>query len=117
MKRQECLQCGMELPSGTVFCPKCDNVIGEQTDGSTVTVDIGHQGHSSEEAMQEMREVIDRHKAEVTQYLRLVVGKGKGKGQIRDKAESELRFLQHRKVIKDFDFDGGNTGAFMIRLK
>ena len=113
MKKQQCFQCGMAVPAKTKRCPKCDNRIARQTDGSTVKADIAHHGERVQEAVSKMHAIIDMEKAGLTQYLRLVVGGG----AIREAAEYELITLKHRRAIKSYAPDGGNTGAFMVRLK
>ena len=94
-------------------CPKCDNRLDEQTDGSTVTVDIAHNGERVREALDKLHACIKASKKDVIQNLRLVVGSG----LIREEALLTLHALARRKVIVEFEQEPGNPGAILVRLK
>ena len=57
--QQICLDCGMGVSETMQYCPKCDNALNLQHDGSTVTVDIAHHGERVSEALQKMQSEID----------------------------------------------------------
>jgi len=95
------------------YCPKCDNALNLQHDGSTVTVDIAHQGERVSEALQKMQSEIDLARKGVAKCIRLVVGSG----LIRDEALLELRDLSFRGDILGFEPESFNAGAVMVRLK
>ena len=59
MIQQICLDCGMSVSETMRNCPKCDNPLNLQHDGSTITVDIAHQGERVSEALQKMQTEID----------------------------------------------------------
>ena len=113
MASRQCLQCGMPVSPGTEHCPKCGSRLDQQTDGSTVTVDIAHQGERVHEALKKMHAAIAEEKTGPAQYLRIVVGGG----TIRQAAEEALITLAHRQAIKSYNPDGRNPGAFMVRLR
>ena len=82
MKQQTCLVCGMNIMVTMDHCPKCDNDLRFQHDGSTFTIDIAHQGESVSEALKKMQGEIDLARQDVVMRIRLVVGSG----MIRDEA-------------------------------
>ena len=113
MYERVCLQCGMSLKAATGYCPKCDNDLEQQTDGSTVTVDIAHHGERVHEAIQKMDRTIETSRSSSAQFLRLVVGGG----AIRDEVSMALIATERRGDIKSFQQDDRNPGVIMIRLK
>ena len=108
-----CLDCGMSIGANTRVCPKCDNALELQHDGSTITVDIAHDGERVRDALQKMQREIDSARKDVAMNIRLVVGSG----LIRDEVLLALRDLEFRGDIKDFDLDPANAGAVLVRLK
>ena len=113
MELQTCLVCGMDVVATANRCPKCDNDLRSQHDGSTFTIDIAHQGENVSEALKKMQGEIDLARQDVVMRIRLVVGSG----MIRDEAMLYLRDLEHRGEIKDFDLELNNAGAILVRLK
>jgi|TARA_B110000467_G_C18317694_1_gene482729 hypothetical protein len=111
--QQICLDCGMSVSETMRYCPKCDNALNLQHDGSTVTVDIAHQGERVSEALQKMQSEIDLARKGVAKCIRLVVGSG----LIRDEVLLELRDLSFRGDILGFEPESFNAGAVMVRLK
>ena len=111
--QQICLDCGMSVSETMPYCPKCDNALNLQHDGSTVTVDIAHQGERVSEALQKMQSEIDLARKGVAKCIRLVVGSG----LIRDEVLLELRDLSFRGDILGFEPESFNAGAVMVRLK
>lgn len=110
---KSCLNCGMHVSEDTQTCPKCDNALDLQHDGSTITVDIAHGGERVSEALQKMQHEIDAARSGIAMRLRLVVGSG----LIRDEVLLRLRDLVFRGDIKDFEPESNNAGAVLIRLK
>ena len=94
-------------------CPKCDNNLLEQHDGSTVTVDIAHNHETVAEANRKLTRLLDREGAGITQSLRVIVGNGK----IREDILARLDFLQRSKEIVRYTIEPGNRGAVLIQLK
>ena len=113
MNIQTCLNCGMRIDSGTRRCPKCDNHLDEQTDGSTVTVDIAHNGERVHEALRKMHDQVEAENRGVAQYIRLVVGSG----LIREEAMMSLGTLERQGVIVHQEIEPGNRGAILVKLK
>ncbi|PCJ16883.1 MAG: hypothetical protein COA96_18140 [SAR86 cluster bacterium] len=94
-------------------CPKCDNALNLQHDGSTITVDIAHQGERVSEALRKMQSEIDLARKDVAMCIRLVVGSG----LIRDEVLLVLRDLEFRGDIKGFESEPFNAGAVLVKLK
>lgn len=94
-------------------CPKCDNRLDLQTDGSTISVDIAHQGERVHDALKKLRREVKSTRGGVAQYLRLVVGTG----VIREEAMRTLQDMERRKVIIRYDIDNENSGAILVKLK
>ena len=113
MTKRACLDCGMVLPQSVMFCPKCDNDIGAQTDGSTMTVDIAHGGERLRDALRKLNFYITEALEGNAQYLRFIVGNG----AIREEVSLSLAALEHRRTIVGFSEDGSNRGALLVRLK
>ena len=76
MMQRTCLDCGMSFGEDTRYCPKCDNALDLQHDGSTITVDIAHDGERVGEALRKMQSEIDLARKGIAMCLRLVVGSG-----------------------------------------
>ena len=110
---QICLDCGMSVSGAMQYCPKCDNALNLQHDGSTVTVDIAHQGEPVSEALQKMQSEIDLARKGVAKGIRLVVGSG----LIRDEVLLVLRDLRFRGDIIGFESESFNAGAVIVMLK
>ena len=111
--QRTCLQCGMHVDEFVETCPKCDNALDQQHDGSVLTVDIAHQGETLREALEKMEHEIHRARKGTAQAIRLIVGSG----VIRDEVMLRLRDLEFRGEIKDFDAEHQNRGAVLVKLK
>ena len=103
----------MRVASGTASCPKCDNDLTQQTDGSTVTVDIAHQGERLHEALAKLDQLVAREGAGVTEQLRLVVGGG----LIRQAVMARLAYFERQSSIVSYEPERSNPGAVIVRLK
>ena len=108
-----CLDCGMSFSAGTSYCPKCDNALDQQHDGSTITVDIAHGGETVREALRKMENEVDMARKDVATFIRLIVGSGR----IRDEVLLALRDLRFRGDVQDFDLESSNGGSVLVRLK
>ena len=113
MMQQICLECGLSISEDTRNCPKCDNALDLQHDGSTITVDIAHHGERVSDALRKMQSEIDSAQKGVAMCIRFIVGSG----LIRDEVTLALRDLKYRGDIKDFDLETTNVGAVLVRLK
>lgn len=111
--QQNCLNCGMSVSGDMHNCPKCDNALLLQHDGSTVTVDIAHQGETVREALTKMHREIESARKGVAMCIRLVVGSG----LIREEVLLVLRDLEFRGDIKGFETEPRNAGSVVVRLK
>ena len=108
-----CLDCGMSVSEDMRNCPKCDNALDLQHDGSIITVDIAHQGERVNEALRKMQSEIDLARKGVAMCIRLIVGSG----LIRDEVLLALRDLEFRGDIKGFEAEPFNAGTVLLRLK
>ena len=113
MKTRHCLQCGMKVDSGIRYCPKCDNDLSSQTDGSTVTIDIAHHGEKIRDAQRKLASSIVQTQQGLAATLRIVVGGG----LIREQVISDLVTFEHRGDIRGFNIEGHNPGAILVSLK
>ncbi|MFT7685949.1 MAG: hypothetical protein ACI9FB_001294 [Candidatus Azotimanducaceae bacterium] len=103
----------MAIINSALNCPKCDSVILKQSDGSTVTYDIAHQGEYVRHALMKLQELMDELLMSPTGNLRLIVGNG----LIKNEVNYFLADMQFRNDIRGFAQDGKNSGAIMVRLK
>jgi hypothetical protein len=113
MESIRCLECGMQVPADVRRCPKCDNHLDRQTDGTTVTVDIAHHGEQVREALHKLEANVKETKRGVAQSLRLIVGAG----AIRDAVLARMMEYERRKVILRYQIEDDNAGAIMVTLK
>ena len=108
-----CLQCGMSIKFHVNICPKCDNNLERQTDGSTITIDIAHKGERVHEALEKMEDAIAMAKKGTAQFLNLIVGGG----VIRKDVLHFLVAIERRREIKSFKQDNQNAGIIIVKLK
>lgn len=108
-----CLNCGMSVTEDMRYCPKCDNALDLQHDGSTITIDIAHHGERVSEALQKLQDEIELARKDVVMCIRFIIGSG----LIRDEVLLTLRDLKFRGDVKDFEPEGYNAGAVLVRLK
>lgn len=108
-----CLDCGMQVPDDIRRCPKCDNRLDRQTDGSTITIDIAHHGERVRDALRKLERDIKETKKGVAANLRLIVGSG----SIRDVVLARLIDYESRGVIITHQLEGENAGAILVVLK
>jgi len=113
MGTKSCLDCGMLVPEDIRRCPKCDNQLDRQTDGSTLTIDIAHQGENVSEAMRKLEAQVRDARRGVAQNLRVIVGSG----AIRDAAIARVADYERRQVIVAHQLEGNNAGAILVKLK
>jgi len=111
---RECLQCGFIIDDREITdCPKCDAVLGKQTDGSIRTVDIAHHQETLSEAVDKLRKAVNRHRKGKAESLRVIVGGG----IIREGIIASLNQMRARRLIKDYQPEKGNSGAYVLKLK
>lgn len=111
---RECLQCGFIVDDPAITaCPKCDALLGKQTDGSIRTIDIAHDQETVAEAVAKLQMAVNRHGKGLTQSLRVIVGSR----IIRDEIVSSLNQMRARGLIKSYQPENGNRGAYILMLK
>lgn len=104
-----CLVCGMAIVAPV--CPKCDAVIAEQSDGSTIKVDIAHQGETVREALLKLDAALTM--AGTARFIRVVVGSG----VIRQEALVHLRGAEFRGDVIAVEASTTNRGQIMVQVK
>lgn len=109
----ECLNCGMTVSPHLRQCPKCDNRMHEQHDGSTQTIDIAHNHETVREANRKLDAALQNGRQGVIKYLRVVLGSGK----IREDLLGRLAFMERRGDIVRYRLETGNRGVVVIQLK
>jgi len=110
---QTCLECGMSVSEAVHYCPKCDNELTQQNDGTTITVDIAHHGERVSESLRKMHIEIDLTRKGVAKRIRFIVGSG----VIREEVILALRDLEFRGEINEFEQEPNNPGAVLVSLK
>lgn len=108
-----CLGCGMLLSASTRACPKCDGLLAEQTDGSTVRVDIAHHGERVHDAERKLRELLDEAVRQPAAELALVVGGG----AIKENTLMMLEASRRSGHIFGFRVDEHNPGLIRVQVK
>jgi hypothetical protein len=103
----------MLVSHDTRHCPKCDNRLDKQTDGSTITIDIAHHGERVGDALRKLDRDLKETRRGIAANLRLIVGSG----SIRDAVLARLMDYERRGVIKSHELEGHNAGAILVTLK
>ena len=109
----DCLQCGMILSREMSHCPKCDDLLDQQTDGHVVTVDIAHDRETGRVAITKLNKILDEVNRDRGAGARFIVGSGR----IREAIGAELATYLYRKEILSFEFEGNNQGAILVMLR
>ncbi len=121
-RERECLHCGMlhlvSLPdfndrASEQYCDKCDSPLFQQSDRSTLTVDIAHHRETVTQALQKLDFALTEGWHGYTSQVRLIVGGG----AIREAVLAELYFQQSKNRILRFVEEGGNRGAVLVRIR
>jgi len=94
-------------------CPKCDEVLFDQTDGSYWVEDIAHHGERVHEALIKVEGVLERAHGERMAAITLIVGGG----LIRDAVLARLQTLVRVNEIISFSQPAGNPGVIEIVLR
>jgi len=119
----DCLQCGMILSREMSHCPKCDDLLDQQTDGHVVTVDIAHDRETVRVAITKLNKTLDEVNRDRGAGARFIVGSGRireaigAELRIREAIGAELATYLYRKEILSFEFEGNNQGAILVMLR
>ena len=100
-------------PSPACRCPKCDDDLLSQSDGTTLTCDIAHQRETVDQAMAKLDDVFEEAWRGYYQAVRFIVGGA----LIRDSVLGQLSFLQQQGTIQRFQEEGYNRGAILVVLR
>ncbi len=95
------------------YCSKCDSPLLQQSDGSTLTVDIAHQRESVSQALDKFEAALDEAWQSHARQLRLVVGGG----VIREEVLAELEFKRRQGTVLDFFEEAPHRGAVLARIR
>jgi hypothetical protein len=118
--KRECLFCGMlhSFPPADIHerasehnCSKCDCPLLQQSDGSTITVDIAHARETVPEALQKLEDALQGAWNSYAATLRVIVGGG----VIRDAVLAELFYKKSQGII--MDFEEAHHGAVLIEIR
>jgi hypothetical protein len=119
---RECLNCGMHLAGVSIDlehlpprlqCPKCDENLYLQTDGSCLTRDIAHNRETVIRAMDKLDNSLVDAWESYAATLRLIVGGG----LIREQILGQLLYYRDQGRILDFREDTPNRGAIVVNLR
>jgi hypothetical protein len=103
----------MQIPDDNLqSCPKCDNNLETQTDGSTITLDIAHNGETVREALRKMVQALETANRGVAARLRIIVGSG----LIQEACLEWLINYQRRGDIRSYEQESHNAGAIVVYL-
>ena len=103
----------MAVTQQMLQCPKCDNRLDEQHDGSTTTIDIAHSHETIREANRKLDTALENERQGIARNLRVVLGNGR----IREDVLSRLEYMQRTGEIIRYAVEGGNRGAVVIQIK
>lgn len=107
-----CSSCGMVFSISAGHCPKCDTRPFSENRKATLTIDIAHQGQRLHEALEEFEEALQLAREQGYGYLRLIVGSGK----INQELAKDLDTAVWRGLIKDYQHETPNKGAYLVRM-
>jgi hypothetical protein len=122
MADRHCLNCGMiatavrfeldQVPP-RLTCPKCDQNLYLQHDGSCLTRDIAHHHETIVRALEKLdRLLLDGWKG-YGRTVKIIVGGG----LIREQVLGQLHYYQRQGVIRDYREDSPNRGAIVAVLR
>jgi len=121
-KVRECLNCGMQLAQSSIdlenlppalSCPKCDENVYLQTDGSCLTRDIAHNRETIERALDKLDECLVAAWSAYAAEVRVIVGGGR----IREQILGQLQYYRDQGRVIDYSEDSPNYGAILIRIR
>ncbi len=107
-----CANCGMEYDERTHKCPKCDTPAYSDNRNQTLTVDIAHHGETLDNALQKLSAALTEAQSKRYGRLRLIVGSGK----INSELARDLEWSRSQGVIKSFQHESSNQGAYILRM-
>ena len=120
--QRHCLHCGMTVTSAalaldelppTLCCPKCDQNMYQQSDGSCLTVDIAHGRETRAQALNKLDASLLEGWAGYCRDLRVIVGGG----VIRDEVMGQLQFYRDTRRLLEYREESPNRGAIRVRLR
>lgn len=122
MAERECLNCGMsetaprfeldQVPP-CLHCPKCEQNMYQQHDGSLLTRDIAHSHETVVRALEKLDKLLLDGWRSHGRGVRIIVGGG----LIRQEVLGQLHYYQLRGIVRDYREDAPNHGAIVALLR
>lgn len=119
---RQCLHCGMSVPAPRLQfdtlppmlrCPKCDQNLYLQSDGSCLTRDIAHQRETIARALEKLDGLLLEGWASYCETIRIIVGGG----VIRQQALGQLHYYQKQGRLLACREESPNKGAILVTLR
>ena len=94
-------------------CPKCDQNLYLQHDGSFLTRDIAHQRETVARALEKLSALLLEGWRGYYRGVRIIVGGG----LIREEVLAQLRYYRERGIVREYREDSPNRGAIVVALR
>ena len=96
-----------------LICPKCDQNLYLQHDGSCLTRDIAHQRETVARALEKLDHLLLDGWKGYCRTVRIIVGGG----LIRENVLGQLHYYERQGIIRDYREDAPNHGAIVAVLR
>jgi hypothetical protein len=119
---RQCLHCGMTVPAPrlhfdalppALWCPKCDQNLYLQSNGSCLTRDIAHQRETIVRALDKLDALLLEGWCGNYQTIRIIVGGG----VIREQVLGQLHYHQQQGRLLACREESPNKGAILVTLR
>ena len=112
MPKDSCNNCGMLIQPEELHCPKCDHHRYTKNHKKTLSIDIAHGRQTLAQAEQQLDQAIEKAIAEQFGKLKLIVGRGLIRGEIRHSLDA----AQWQDRIREYQPEKNNLGAYIIQM-
>lgn len=121
-RQRQCLHCGMSMSAPRfdleavpplLRCPKCDQNLYQQSDGSCLTRDIAHSRETIARALDKLDQLLLEGWQGYWRDLRIIVGGA----LIREQVLGQLHHYQQLGRLLDYREETPNRGAILVRLR
>lgn len=108
-------QCSIDLEKlpPVLPCPKCDENVYLQTDGSCLTRDIAHNRETIERALDKLDECLVAAWSAYAAEVRVIVGGSR----IREQILGQLHYYKDQGRVIEYSEDSPNYGAILVRIR
>lgn len=119
---RQCLHCGMSVPAPRLqfdvlppqlWCPKCDENMYLQSNGSCLTRDIAHQHETVARALDKLDALLLEGWSGYCREIRIIVGGG----VIREQVLGQLHYYQRQGRLLSCREESPNRGAILVTLR